>query len=167
MLPELPVWSRVNLTTPSFVQPTSRRISSTCTPRACNDFEVPVFDVGTKDNPNWIKINKFGTINKAEVLGISFHYPKTRMIKSFFDKQAFSAHNKNGSFKSWHLLKTHVSLSLPKLFIKCFLRQAWIQWATLLNHHHSQPRTSLMANCSRCSFRGPCHYYTCCQDGCS
>ena len=63
---ELPVWSGVNLTTPSFVQPTSRRVSSTCTPRVCNEFEVPLFDVGTKDNPTWIKIDKFGTITKAE-----------------------------------------------------------------------------------------------------
>ena len=46
--------------------PPGHQISSTCTPRVCNDFEVPVFDVGTKDNPNWIKINKFGTITKAE-----------------------------------------------------------------------------------------------------
>ena len=63
---ELPIWSGVNLTTPSFMQPTSRRISSTCTPRVCNHFEVPIFNVGSKDNPNWTKINKFGMVTKAE-----------------------------------------------------------------------------------------------------
>ena len=48
------------------MQPTSKRVTATCTPRVCNEFEVPLFDIGTKDKPLWIKIDKFGYVTKSE-----------------------------------------------------------------------------------------------------
>ena len=63
---ELPIWSGSNLTTPSFMQPTNKRISSSCTPRICNHFDIPIYNVGTSNDPNWIKVTNTGRIVKAK-----------------------------------------------------------------------------------------------------
>ena len=63
---ELPIWVGTNFSTPAFVQPTSKRVPATCTPSVCNEFEVPLFDIGTKNKPLWIEIDRFGSITKSE-----------------------------------------------------------------------------------------------------
>ena len=63
---ELPVWTGSNFSTPAFVQPTSKRITLTCTPRVCNSFDTPLFNIGTSKVPRWIRISKFGEIIQSE-----------------------------------------------------------------------------------------------------
>ena len=63
---ELPVWMGSNFTTSAFVQPTSKRVTLTCTPRICNSFDTPLFNVGTTRIPRWIRISKFGEIIQSE-----------------------------------------------------------------------------------------------------
>ena len=62
---ELPVWVGENFTTPAFDQPTSKRITTVCTPWICNIFESPMFNLGTHKVPSWIQVN-FGAINHIE-----------------------------------------------------------------------------------------------------
>ena len=63
---ELPVWTGNKFSTPAFVQPTSKLITLTCTPRVCNSFGTPLFNVGTNKVPRWIQISKFGEIIQCE-----------------------------------------------------------------------------------------------------
>ena len=63
---ELPVWTGGNFTTPAFVQPTSERVTLTCTPRICNSFDTPLFNIGTNRIPRWIRISKYGEIIQSE-----------------------------------------------------------------------------------------------------
>ena len=44
---ELSVWSGKNFSTPAYVQLTSKRVSSICTPRVCNGFDTPLFSIGS------------------------------------------------------------------------------------------------------------------------
>ena len=64
---ELPVWSGKNFSTPAYVQPTSKRVSSTCTPRVCNGFNTPLFNIGTNRIPKWVRISKYGEITQSEI----------------------------------------------------------------------------------------------------
>ena len=63
---ELPVWSGKNFTTPAYVQPTSKRVSLTCTPRVCKSFNTPMFNIGTGRIPKWVRISEFGEIIQSE-----------------------------------------------------------------------------------------------------
>ena len=63
---ELPVWSGKNFTIPAFVQPISKRVSLTCTPRFCNSFDTPMYNIGTSKIPKWVRISKFGEIIQSE-----------------------------------------------------------------------------------------------------
>ena len=62
---ELPIWTGANLTIPAFMQPTNRRISNSCTPRVCNHYNVPIYNVGSNTSPNWIRLTSTGRITKA------------------------------------------------------------------------------------------------------
>ena len=61
---ELPVWSGRNFSTPSQVQPISKRVSSVRTPRVCDGFDTPLFNIGASRLPNWVRINKYGEISQ-------------------------------------------------------------------------------------------------------
>ena len=63
---EISIWVGTNFSTPAFAQPTSKRITPTCTPRICNNFETPLFNVGTEQEPRWIQISRFGSIIQSE-----------------------------------------------------------------------------------------------------
>ena len=64
---ELPIWSGYNLSTPAFMEPITRRVKFSCTPRVCNSFNLPYFNIGTKDHPKWIQVGRAGDINEARV----------------------------------------------------------------------------------------------------
>ena len=64
---ELPVWSGRNFSTPSYVQPISKRVSSVCTPRVCNGFDTPLFNMGSSRLPKWVRINKYGEISQSGI----------------------------------------------------------------------------------------------------
>ena len=53
------------MTTPAYAKPTNKRITPSCTPRVCNNFEIPMFNIGSDEKPRWIQINRFGTVNQA------------------------------------------------------------------------------------------------------
>ena len=64
---ELPVWSGRNFSVPAYIQPISKRVTSVCTPRICNGFDTPLFNVGTKRIPKWVRISKYGEISQSEI----------------------------------------------------------------------------------------------------
>ena len=47
-------------------QPTSKPITEMCTPRICNAFETPMFNLGTSQEPRWIQVSRFGSISHSE-----------------------------------------------------------------------------------------------------
>ena len=63
---ELPIWYGKNLSIPAFLQPISKKISKICTPRICNSFDTPIFNIGSSKLPKWVKINKDGEIRQTE-----------------------------------------------------------------------------------------------------
>ena len=62
---EMPIWTGKNYSNSAFLQPVSRRISEVCTPRICNRFDNPTFNIGSEIFPNWVKIED-GEIKKAD-----------------------------------------------------------------------------------------------------
>ena len=63
---ELPIWHGKNFSTPAFLQPISKKISSVCTPRVCNKFDTPIFNIGSTKLSKWIRIEKDGEIKQTE-----------------------------------------------------------------------------------------------------
>ena len=61
---ELPVWSGDDFKTPAFMKPISREVTMICTPRICNSFNNPLFNIGTSTMQKWIKIED-GEIRRA------------------------------------------------------------------------------------------------------
>ena len=43
-----------------------KRVTLTCTPRVCNSFDPPLFNIGARRVPKWIRISKFSEIIKSE-----------------------------------------------------------------------------------------------------
>ena len=53
---EMPVWMGDDFKTPGFMKPISREIFSICTPRICNEFNNPIYNIGSSTMQKWIKI---------------------------------------------------------------------------------------------------------------
>ena len=53
---EMPVWMGDDFKTPGFMKPVSREISSVCTPRICNEFNNPLYNIGSPTKQKWVKI---------------------------------------------------------------------------------------------------------------
>ena len=49
---EMPIWTGKNYSNSTFLQPVRRRISEVCTPRICNRFDNPTFNIGSEIFPN-------------------------------------------------------------------------------------------------------------------
>ena len=49
----------------AFLQPVSKKVTEVCTPRICNKFDNPLFNIGTEKIPNWVRIED-GEIKKSE-----------------------------------------------------------------------------------------------------
>ena len=63
---ELPIWYGKNFSIPAFLQPISKKISSVCTPRICNSFDTPIFNIGSSKLQKWVRISKDGEISQTE-----------------------------------------------------------------------------------------------------
>ena len=53
---EMPIWHDENYSNSAFLQPVSKRVTEVCTPRICNKFDIPLFNIGSEIIPNWVKI---------------------------------------------------------------------------------------------------------------
>ena len=53
---EMPIWHGKNYSISAFLQPVSKKITEVCTPRVCNNFDKPLFDIGSAMIPNWVQI---------------------------------------------------------------------------------------------------------------
>ena len=53
---EMPVWMGDDFKTPGFMKPVSKEISSICTPRICNEFDNPLYNIGSPTKQKWVKI---------------------------------------------------------------------------------------------------------------
>ena len=52
---ELPIWLGEDFQTPAFMKPISREVSAVCTPRVCNSFDNPLFNIGSSRLPKWVR----------------------------------------------------------------------------------------------------------------
>ena len=62
---ELPIWHGETFSIPAFLKPVSKKVSAVCTPRICNSFDNPLFNIGTSRMPNWVRIED-GEIKRSE-----------------------------------------------------------------------------------------------------
>ena len=53
---EIPIWMGEDFKTPRFMKPISREVTSICTPRICNGFTNPLYNIGSPTDQEWIKI---------------------------------------------------------------------------------------------------------------
>ena len=65
MLPRAANMAGEDFSISAFPQSISKKVSTVCTPRICNSFDNPLFNIGTSRLPNWIKIED-GQIKKSE-----------------------------------------------------------------------------------------------------
>ena len=54
---ELPIWHGKEFEKPGFMKPTTREVTSICTPRICNGFTSPLFNIGSQLNQKWVKVD--------------------------------------------------------------------------------------------------------------
>ena len=62
---EMPIWHGKNYSISAFLQPVRKKVTEVCTPRICNKFDNPLFNIGSAMIPNWVRIED-GDIKKAE-----------------------------------------------------------------------------------------------------
>ena len=62
---ELPIWHGENFSIPAFLKPVSKKVSTVCTPRICNSFDNPLFNIGSSRLPKWVRIED-GEIKRSD-----------------------------------------------------------------------------------------------------
>ena len=62
---ELPIWIGEDFQIPAFMKPVSKEVSAVCTPRICNSFDNPLFNIGTSRMPNWVRIEDGGSPSRS------------------------------------------------------------------------------------------------------
>ena len=72
---ELAVWSGDDYTDPAFMKPISREVTKVCTPRICNDYNNPWYNIGTSTSEKWTKIEDGEIIwtNKPQEFEVTSH----------------------------------------------------------------------------------------------
>ena len=53
----LPIWHGEEFEKQGFMKPVTREITGMCTPRVCNQFSSPLFNIGSQSDQIWIKID--------------------------------------------------------------------------------------------------------------
>ena len=53
---EMPIWYGDEFKKPGFMKPVTRKVTSICTPRVCNQFTNPLFNIGSHSKQKWVKI---------------------------------------------------------------------------------------------------------------
>ena len=79
---ELAVWSGNDYTDPAFMKPTSREVTKVCTPRICNDYSNPWFNIGTSMSEKWIKIEDGNIVwtNKPQKFEVTSHSKEEQLV---------------------------------------------------------------------------------------
>merc|ERR1711873_314791 len=54
---EMPIWYGDDFKKPGFMKPISREVTNICTPRVCNQFTNPLFNIGSQSDQKWVKID--------------------------------------------------------------------------------------------------------------
>merc|ERR1711873_58817 len=55
---ELPVWTGEEFEKEAYMTPINRQVTSVCTPRVCSVHNSPIFEIGTKDEEVWVKVEE-------------------------------------------------------------------------------------------------------------
>merc|ERR1712198_780031 len=72
---ELPVYAGENFEKKAYMKPINRQITSVCTPRVCSVQNSPIFEIGTKDEEVWVKVEgtEIVTVKKPKELKLNSH----------------------------------------------------------------------------------------------
>merc|ERR1711873_145995 len=55
---ELPVWTGEEFEKEAYMTPINRQVISVCTPRVCSVHNSPIFEIGTKNEEVWVKVEE-------------------------------------------------------------------------------------------------------------
>ena len=150
---ELPIWIGEDYQTPAFMRPVSKEVSAVCTPRVCNSFDNPIFNIGSSRLPKWVRIED-GEIKKSdnpqEFIPQSHNKEKQIVTKEndiFSKKQKFEYKKSNIIQNTRSLIKEDIvqkmypvkvmnmldeDISLDDFFINNFisdnLQEAFLPW---------------------------------------
>ena len=150
---ELPIWIGEDYQTPAFMRPVSKEVSAVCTPRVCNSFDNPIFNIGSSRLPKWVRIED-GEIkrsdNPQEFIPQSHNKEKQIVTKEndiFSKKQKFEYKKSNIIQNTRSLIKEDIvqkmypvkvmnmldeDISLDDFFINNFisdnLQEAFLPW---------------------------------------
>ena len=128
---ELPIWSGYNLSTPAFMEPITRRVKFSCTPRVCNSFNLPYFNIGTKDHPKWIQVGRAGDIIEArdpqEFVPISTNKKDQIVLK----QGGIYSKKQEEEFRRFNLMRDARDLIQNELFLKMFSESNLAAWIRL------------------------------------
>merc|ERR1712198_67789 len=89
---ELPVYAGENFEKKAYMKPINRQITSVCTPRVCSVQNSPIFEIGTKDEEVWVKVEgtEIVTVKKPKELKLNSHNKEETMImheSDIFDEE--------------------------------------------------------------------------------
>jgi len=90
---ELPVYAGENFEKKAYMKPINRQITSVCTPRVCSVHNSPIFEIGTKDEEVWVKVEgtEIVTVKKPKELKLNSHNKEETMIMNeadIFDEES-------------------------------------------------------------------------------
>ena len=54
---EMPIWHGEDFKKPGFMKPVTREVTNICTPRVCNQFTSPLFNIGSHSDQKWVKVD--------------------------------------------------------------------------------------------------------------
>jgi len=90
---ELPVWTGEKFEKEAYMKPINRQVTSVCTPRVCSVHNSPIFEIGTKDEEVWVKVEEKEIIltKKPKELKLNSHSKEEEMImheSDIFDEES-------------------------------------------------------------------------------
>ena len=117
---DFPLWSGNNFTTPAYVQPMSKRVTLTCTPRVCNSFDTPLFNIGTSRIPKWIRISVFGEIIQSEAPQEFVPQSNSKEDQIVTRQSSIYSTKQRREFKKFSLIKNARDLVNSEIIYKMF-----------------------------------------------
>ena len=116
---EMPVWTGDDFKTPAFMKPISREISNICTPRICNSFDIPIYNIGSSTMQKWVKIEdgEIRRVNKPQEFIPTSHSKEEQIV--IRENDIFSE-KKKAEFRIFNLVQNTRQLLKEEIIHKMY-----------------------------------------------
>ena len=102
------------------MEPITRKVTFSCTPRVCNSFNLPYFNIGTKDHPKWIQVGRAGDIIEARDPQEFIPISTNKADQIVLQQAGIYSKKQEEEFKRFTLMRDARDLIQNELFLKMF-----------------------------------------------